>query len=198
MPNPIRNTARETMDNPLLALAIAMGGQSPTAFIEEQEANGQTELVHSDQIPTKLQGRDVTEADLEAIGFKLGTPTPGDPLFRSATLPPGWSKQRTDHSMWSKIVDNKGRERFSVFYKGAFYDRDAFMRPMARFSFDTYADGTGPGMRAAVITDRGQVIASLGEHERNDYKASDAAAERCTAWLDERYPDWRNPLAYWD
>jgi hypothetical protein len=28
--------------------------------------------------------------------------------------------------MWSSIVDDKGKEMVSIFYKAAFYDRDAF------------------------------------------------------------------------
>lgn len=123
MPNPIRNTAEEAAQNPLLTLGAMMGGGGA---IEAQEARGQRELVESEQLPVRMMG--VTDADLITLGFTLGEPTPGDKLFRPATLPPGWKKQATDHSMWSKIVDESGRERFSIFYKASFYDRDAFMR----------------------------------------------------------------------
>lgn len=90
-------------------------------YIEGQEARGQREVVNSDRIPTK--GR---SADLEALGFVLGDVDLGDPLFRSATLPAGWSRAGTGHSMYSDIVDANGRPRVSIFYKAAYYDRDAF------------------------------------------------------------------------
>jgi predicted secreted protein len=32
--------------------------------------------------------------------------------------------------MWSYIVDDEGTQRVAIFYKAAFYDRDAFMRPV--------------------------------------------------------------------
>jgi hypothetical protein len=52
---------------------------------------------------------------------------PGDPLFCDATIPDGWTKKATEHAMWSSIVDTRGIEMVSVFYKAAFYDRSAHM-----------------------------------------------------------------------
>lgn len=90
-------------------------------FIEGQEARGQREVVNSDRIPTKGDA-----AALEALGFVLGEVDPQDKLFRAAALPAGWSRATTDHSMYSDIVDANGRPRVSIFYKAAYYDRDAF------------------------------------------------------------------------
>ena len=42
-------------------------------------------------------------------------------------LPAGWKKQATDHSMWSKLLDESGAVVASIFYKAAFYDRIAEM-----------------------------------------------------------------------
>jgi hypothetical protein len=108
----------------LAFLAAVRAGVSSSA-VEAQEARGQRELVASDQIPVLL--RNCTEADLTALGFVLGERNDDDPLFRDATLPAGWSKQPTSHSMWSEIVDDRGVVRFNVFYKAAFYDRKAFL-----------------------------------------------------------------------
>ena len=52
---------------------------------------------------------------------------PDDPLFVDAQLPDGWRVEATDHSMWSNLLDDQGMVRGSIFYKAAFYDRDAFM-----------------------------------------------------------------------
>lgn len=93
-----------------------------SAYIEGMEAAGQRQLVASTVLPIDTRGRD---ADFEALGFTFGEKT--DDLFRDAILPEGWSKQGSDHAMWSYIVDERGVERAAIFYKAAFYDRSAHM-----------------------------------------------------------------------
>ena len=78
-----------------------MGG-NPGA-IEEQEAQGQKELMNSTQLPAKVD--EGLKKELEEAGVVFGEPDANDPLFCDATLPPGWKKQATDHSMWSKLVE---------------------------------------------------------------------------------------------
>ena len=120
-----RDTSRE---DSLLILAGAMEsvsrGDSPSDFILEQEAQGQREMVNSDVLPIKINGGKIQ--DFEALGFVFGDGKI-DGLFRPATLPKGWKREGSDHDMWSYIVDETGKQRVSIFYKAAFYDRDAFM-----------------------------------------------------------------------
>lgn len=111
--------------DPLLLLADMMGAGGPSDAIERMEAQGQREMVNSTALPTRLNSG--TEADLIALGFTFGDKVQGDPLFRQATLPDGWKREGSDHAMWSYIVDELGRRRVSIFYKAAFYDRDAFL-----------------------------------------------------------------------
>ncbi|SET51723.1 hypothetical protein [Nonomuraea wenchangensis] len=117
-----RNTSKT---DPLLLLADAMGPGGPSASIERMEAQGQREIVNSTVLPSRLNYG--TEDELTALGFKLGDKVAGDPLFRHAELPTGWKREGSDHAMWSYLVDELGRRRVSVFYKAAFYDRDAFL-----------------------------------------------------------------------
>jgi hypothetical protein len=100
-------------------LGLLSDGQDK--YITGMEAAGQSQFVTSAAMP-----KDSPWDQLEALGFVRGDAVAGDDLFVSATLPEGWSKQATDHSMWSKIVDQRGIERVSIFYKAAFYDRKAF------------------------------------------------------------------------
>lgn len=132
----------------LLVLADAMSGGSGGAAIEAAEARGQRELVNSEVIPAK--GSD----DLAALGFKLGDPVPGDSLFRYATLPDGWKRQPSDHSMWSHVVDELGRKRVAMFYKAAFYDRDAFCRAETVYGYvlDCLYHGQQPLLDASWVT----------------------------------------------
>ena len=62
---------------------------------------------------------------MEAWGIVFLGPVPNDALFQYVTLPEGWHKQPTEHSMWSHLLDDKDRKRASIFYKAAFYDRSA-------------------------------------------------------------------------
>jgi hypothetical protein len=101
-----------------------MGGH-PSA-IEAQEARGQQELVNNTQLPVKCSP--VLKAKLQYAGVVFGNETPDDKLFCYATLPTGWKKQATGHSMWSELVDDQGVKQAMIFYKAAFYDRDAFMQ----------------------------------------------------------------------
>jgi len=98
----------------------------PSGFIEAQEAQGQRQMVNSDVLPTDI-GYTHTKEDYEALGFTFGAVVEDDPLFQNATLPEGWSRKGSSHSMWSYIADQRGVERVGIFYKAAFYDRSAHM-----------------------------------------------------------------------
>ena len=128
----IRNTATDRELNSLLILADGMSGGNGSRVIEEMEAAGQSQLVNSDRLPTNTSG---TDERFVALGFTFGEPDPGDKLFRPATLPEGWKRQASDHSMWSHLVDPLGRNRVAIFYKAAFYDRDAFMRLESHYGY---------------------------------------------------------------
>jgi hypothetical protein len=133
------------------------------AYITDMEADGQKQVVHSTMLPTELHGG--AEDDLTALGFTLGPVNPDDDLFREATLPDGWERRATDHSMWSEIVDTHGRPRVKIFYKAAFYDRKASMRlqSVESYAYDV-VDGaplvlddewaTAEAMRAALLAKR--------------------------------------------
>lgn len=105
---------------------LALTGMSASSIIEGQEAQGQRQLVNSTQLP--IQHAKDWEI-LKSWGVVKGENV--DDLFCTAELPPGWSKQATDHSMWNNLVDERGLKRASFFYKAAFYDRDAFLRANA-------------------------------------------------------------------
>ena len=88
---------------------------------------GAANFRREDVLPAKLRG--VTVEELKELGFEVGELVDGDPLFRQAKLPESWTKDAGNH-YWTYILDEKGTQRFSVFYKAAFYDRDAFMNKM--------------------------------------------------------------------
>ena len=170
--------------------------------IQAQEAAGQRSFVANTYLPKDMRG---DRHIFEAMGIVFGEQV--DDLFVEAQLPPGWKKVATGHSMWSHLVDERGRERASIFYKAAFYDRSAHINPSRRFWFGH----TYKGEIFAHVSDSSGVLwrtESIGpepEYERGSdtpyalwHEQRDKLDRLAKDWLNTNYPDWQNPLAYWD
>lgn len=214
-PAMLRAFVEGDMDN-FMAAAIPGG-------IERQEAEAQQELRSASKLPKEgtIQGRygredvptngreDVptNKAQLEAIGFVFGEEI--DDLFIACQLPQGWSIELSDHSMWSHVVDERGRQRMPIFYKGAFYDRSAHTSVNRRYGIAEW-NAASPDLpetitlsrtqqRCMTVTDYDHSVlyhtSDYTDAERDKY---DAAREECRAWLTAHYPGYENPFAYWD
>jgi hypothetical protein len=192
-----------TRITPAALAAIAAGDASNALVaatpggIEAQEAAGQAMLVASEQLPMEISG--ATREQLEAIGFKFGTDV--DELFVTAKLPPGWKKVATDHAMHSDIVDDKGRVRADIFYKAAFYDRRANMHFNARYSENHYAEcPEATSVYQVQAEDAGRQMRVFGTYAkgREGWDECGRLEVLARAWLDEKFPQWRDPMAYWD
>ena len=84
------------------------------------------------------------------------------------------------------------------------------MFPVCRFSLNCYQecdkDGTiikerriEPTHYATYVTDSGKNIKLIGIRESDaDFEVEDEHERLAIAWLEENYPDYKNPLAYWD
>lgn len=172
--------------------------------IEAQEARGQRELINASVLPTK--GTWDSRPTWEAMGIKFGDAVNGDDMFTHVELPAGWSKRATDHSMWSELVDDKGRKRASIFYKAAFYDRSAHITPVRRFTVER--DYDRPDCRWAIVfrvKDCGMVVFQTDPVSvaPKDWDAADraekAGSKACADWLtDHGYSNFRDAAAYWD
>lgn len=194
-------------DLDILKLGMVIGG---SAAVEFQEKLGQREMCQSEAIPVRRDG--ITDEQLTALGFVLGERAKGDDLFQQATLPACWKNVHTDHSMWSKIVDGKGRDRFLVFFKAAFYDRSAHMHSIFRYTINDDYDAMEKTnkMRVVVRDFDGTVLFAVdGTVEKVGYDApraiidayyaeADKLREQATKWLDAKYPNRADFTAYWD
>jgi hypothetical protein len=173
-----------------------MGG-NPTA-IERQEAEGQKELVESLQLPKRCNSpRGINAVEQYAkMGIKVFTGSKGDDLFMGVKLPKGWTKKATDHSMWCELIDDKGRKRAAIFYKAAFYDRDAFINFETRYQYTTKfldeKDEKGYKKFYYVVTDGTKELYVTDICNENNYN------ELAENFLNENYPDWRDINAYWN
>ena len=192
------NTAKEHDDFAFLASSMVIGSSNT---IERQEAQGQQSFVESDTLPT--DGGD--KQALEAFGFKFLGPVEGDPLFQYVEMPKGWKKVPSDHSMWSYIHDEQGRERIAVFYKAAFYDRSAHYSVNKRFG--VRRDYGRKDASVAQVLDGGKVIFSTGPRKyfpgearetwMKNYALDDEAKKEAADWLATQYPEWESVAAYW-
>lgn len=192
------NTTAMVIENSMLTIADVLSYGSPTKFIEAQEAQGQRSLVQSETLPVDII--DGKKEDLEKSGIKFLGEVPGDELFQFVELPEGWNIKATNHSMWSKLFDDKGRERASIFYKGAFYDRAAHLSIKRRYNVQT--DNEGYEKRYGICLDdcteihRTEAIAC--DREILALDAREKAKQLAEAWLNDNYPNWRDRSAYWD
>jgi hypothetical protein len=120
------------------------GGSNLSRYIEDQESAGQSQLVNSEMLPRK--GSD----HYAEAGIAVTDDSTDDDLFVKVTLPSGWARRATDHSMWSEVVDELGRRRVAVFYKASSHDRKAsarvvaveqYIRDCAYYDRDVIVDG---------------------------------------------------------
>ena len=204
----MKNTTKEVANNPM-------------SFLKD----GQNELVNSSELPLKANmfksdfeklgikfeqdgefGKPFAKSIYEKLGIKVGEKS--DDLFVYVQLPEGWKLKSTDHSMWNKLVDAQDRERGSIFYKAAFYDREAFFNLNRRYSYETYTpvdkdgnivDWENHTHRATFITDGGKPVHFIAQREKDsDYSLSEEHGVLAKAWLNENYPEWENSFAYWE
>lgn len=197
-------------------LENAIISETPSG-IEAQGARGQKDFVADETLPIKCNF--CKRGELEEMGIVFGDPV--DDLFVEVQLPEGWEKVPTSHSMWSELVDEKGRKRASIFYKAAFYDRDAFIGTTLRFSrsVDPVCGWGEPDYKKhewhCVVTDCGEVVWAsdkrvepepeyprpFTEEHRLAWLAwsdrKDALSKLGDGWLASHYPDWQDPSAYW-
>lgn len=178
--------------------AVTPGG------VERQETAGQRLFVVSETLPKEMV-RGCTREKLEQMGVRFGEDA--DDLFVTVQLPDGWKKQATSHSMWSDLLDHKGRPRAAIFYKAAFYDRRAHISLRQRYTMSIYEACDKDGNAAeygkhthmkTVVLDCGQPVHVVGVRENRGYNLGDEHDKQAAAWLDKNRSDWRDPLAYWE
>lgn len=186
--------------------------------IEAQEARGQQDFVTSETLPCKPASYHESEESmrqkLESLGIEFVEQV--DDLFWYVHLPKGWTKKPTDHSMWSHLLDEKERKRASIFYKAAFYDRSAHISLDRRYSYrvEPVVGYDDPEYRKSewqsVVTDCDKIIWTSEEKLRVEppYEPRDewlkwhddkrALEQMGREYIDAHFPEWENPMAYWD
>ena len=138
---------------------------------------------------------------LEQAGVVIGGPVSGFHRQGHATLPAGWRKVARD-SLWSDLVDNKGRKRAAIFHRTTF--RDNFIDANCRFNIFVDYTAYEKGLLVYFIADEEKRIFSTKPirfsetHPPYHKEVTEAAFHMATTWLKKYYPDWQDASAYWD
>lgn len=203
-----------------LAEAIALG--SGVAATEAGERRAQEEFVSNETtLPAGMHKDDQygydTKVVLEKAGVKFLGPVEGDPVLQRVELPAGWKKAPSYYSLLTMLVDDKGRERARVFFKDASYDRHGSVNLESRYGVSDLSNWSPDLLRRGEGSYRLQVVdgcavrgPSKSEHllhevevpysedRKERFRARARAMQEAYAWLDEHFPQWKDPLAYWD
>ena len=171
--------------------------------LEHMEKEGQQRAVNNTMVAKKMFP---ARENWEELGFTF-TDIPGDNVLCKATLPEGWEMVAIDHSMWNNIIDEQGRVRGSMFYKAAFYDREARMELNQRYRIiiDYLDDHVTTEVYFGNPKEKVFVAGQI-------HKADFSSQESIDAYYDELrrlenltknyanlyYPNWRDETAYWD
>jgi hypothetical protein len=189
--NPAALAALVTGDLGNFLVAATPGG------IEAQEAAGQAALVRAaDHLPSEIIPRSVTREMLgQAWGVTFGEEA--EDIFVQATLPAGWTIRATDHSMHSELIDAAGNVRAGIFYKAAFYDRRAHLSLKRRYRVENDF-GDVEYHLTAIDEKAGVMIRDFGTAPRRDLAKLSLLEDTANQWLKSNYPEFDDPLAYWN
>lgn len=190
-PNPIQLHLMEALMGVPVAQSINL----------DQNRQGNQLCVDAD-LPTK--GFSENKETFASWGIVAKEEQGEDKLFTRVSMPPGWKKERTGHSMWFNLLDPKGNSRASIFFKSAFYDRDAFMRLNTRFSPRYLTDINERYLKEKERPDTSGYPAICDGKDNPFWRGKkgvfDSEDGRFIAKfvLDLYYPEWKDPKAYWD
>lgn len=101
-----------------------ISGASPREILRGQ-TTAQRLVAESDKwlLARRINPGGDSRVKLMKLGFKVIAVR--DDLFYEVEAPEGWTKSTNGY--WTRVLDKSGVERFLQFYKGAFYDRSAFI-----------------------------------------------------------------------
>lgn len=189
----------------IAALTALLAGDMKNALIaaspggiERSEKQGQIEQGMLETLPMEgtIQGRRSDKSQWEALGFVFGEPH--DDIFVNVKFPKGWKKQCTNHSMWTDLLDEKGRKRAGIFYKAAFYDRSAHIHLANRFQVSAYEKGSTDDHNQVALLDCEKPVKVFGEYKFGDRETRGRLEKEAEDYIAATYPNHRDVTAYWN
>lgn len=149
-------------------LCLALGNEGPDAVIQMNRSRLiDGKVVHL----ARNMGLHTVQA-LLALGASFPKDDGSDNLLIPVQIPPGWSVKPTSHHMYSDLLDEQGRKRGVIGYKGAFWDRWAAFHLTCRYKTGhEYAqhlpkDQMPEKIAALQVTEKVARRVEIPEHER--------------------------------
>jgi len=150
---------------------------------------------------SRIYGADgLTLEALSAIGIiVVGDKTAAG--FRRCMLPEGWTPVAASEStMQVRLQDGQGRLRAKIFYKPGSQGGGASMQLWTRFTVQLK---TSDDAQWAEVYDGNELIHTTDKGAKTVDKLGFTASSQpqyvsAESWLDSRWPDHKNPLAYWN
>ena len=152
--------------------------------------------------------------DFQDMGIIFGENV--DEIFRKAILPEGWKIESTDHDMWFNLLDNQNRVRATMFYKVAAWDYDSFLNVKRRYNFYVEPiNGWNENYKNVEWVVRvkdydNEILWESNPTEKEPdvktnrdawlkwvEKKNDVLPLLAKRWLNNAYPSWEHPIAYW-
>lgn len=180
----------------MMAMTIAMTKGNASEGLESVQNAEQARARSNCRLPIDMNP---SRKVFETLGFSF-TDIGDDVLFQ-ATLPDGWTLKADRGGYCTYLIDEKGRTRGSYFYKGAFYDRSGNMSLDNRFCIDyerTDKNDRNSPIIVSVKDADGTIIFTAGQCDKLYSDQYDNLRAEAREYLKANYPEWENPVMYWD
>ncbi len=172
-------------------LASAMGSEDAIDLVNRK---GQSDVVCDHYLAKNMNP---SREYWEKVGFTFDD-NDSDQVLIKATLPEGWSLKK-EEIYHTYMIDDKNRTRGYMFYKAAFYDRDARMNLYTKYSVRTnYLESGDTEIYFGSKDEKLYVAGIITRGDPIRFTKEEKLREQARLWGKEYYPDYQNPLAYWD
>lgn len=226
----------ESQKRLLLGMAAAgeLGAQAGQEIFDAIQKMSNSQLRNRDKLPitgSPSSPQWTFQTDEARLNFEQGWAATGiefgdniGEFFRRAKLPEGWTKVRTDHHLYTNLLDHNGRLRAKIMHDARMWDEAAWVGLRRRYSVEQRFHHDGDPKTSAPnfdiiqfeVQDCGESVhktrivhlgpcpdwddstdARSAHYEKND-ETRKALEKECVDWLDTKYPDWDKFSAYWE
>ena len=118
-------------------------------------------------------------------------------MFLTSIIPEGWKKTTHKHKNYIKLLDNLDNWRATLYYDGSLDNISAKITFNTRYWFST-AVKFNTKYTVCVFNEK-EYIKEICEFDRPLTDKETVKYKRlASVWLNENYPNWKDPLAYCD
>ena len=137
-----------------------------------------------------------------SLGFKI---TKEYSWRLEAELPNGWTAKSIGNTCFRQLIDNKGRVRAEIFRKREIHEQDFFIRFNRRFTIHEHIVSNVNDIITSFhyVLDNARIFRvcktdQIAFNKNDVYDYESESSNVCVKWLEENYPDYKNPNAYWN